>query len=134
MPHSSPRTLRRNGPCSRWCNDVSEQVVQSPQEGQALNTRFIDGSPCVAVVVPAFRVRHILSVIRVGDEDSSMKTRGAGALFVSHVRNFAKRIFYHYYLRDLATASMEHYDIAAVPRRNLHLAMRAVAQRLQGHV
>ncbi len=49
---------------------IPEPVVQSPQEGQALNTRFIDRSPRVAVVIPAFRVsRHILGVIRqIGEE------------------------------------------------------------------
>ena len=115
---------------------------------------------------------------RYGDETSSMKvTRVAAALFVNHIRNFAKRIFYNYYLRDVSIASIElplgllgvfagsalgayhwihsarlgvttpagtvmlatlplvaglqlllafiHYDIAAVPRRTLHLVMRA---------
>ena len=115
---------------------------------------------------------------RYGDEVSSMKvSRVAGALFVNHIRNFVKRIFYNYYLRDVSIASIElplgvlgvlagsllggyhwihsaklgittpagtvmlatlpllaglqlllafvHYDIAAVPRRTLHLAMRA---------
>ncbi|MEO5669526.1 MAG: glycosyltransferase family 2 protein [Ramlibacter sp.] len=114
---------------------------------------------------------------RYGDEVSSMKvSRVAGPLFVNHIRNFVKRIFYNYYLRDVSIASIElplgilgvlagallgsyhwihsaslgvttpagtvmlatlpllaglqlllafvHYDIAAVPRRTLHLAMR----------
>jgi dolichol-phosphate mannosyltransferase len=49
---------------------IPEQVVQLQQEGRALKTCFIDRSPRVAVVIPAFRVsRHILDVIRqIGEE------------------------------------------------------------------
>lgn len=114
---------------------------------------------------------------RYGDEVSSMKiSRIAGEFLVEHFRNFGKRIFYNYYLRDVSIASIElplgllgviggvslgiyhwvhsaqlgmttpagtvmlatfpllaglqlllafvHYDIAAVPRRPLHLAMQ----------
>jgi glycosyltransferase involved in cell wall biosynthesis len=119
---------------------------------------------------------------RYGDETSSMKVSSvAAALLVNHFRNFAKRIFYNYYLRDVSIASIElplgllgvlagsalgayhwihsaqlgvttpagtvmlatlplvaglqlllafiHYDIAAVPRRTLHLVMRTTRQR-----
>jgi dolichol-phosphate mannosyltransferase len=121
---------------------------------------------------------------RYGDEVSSMKIPTvAGALFVNHIRNFVKRIFYNYYLRDVSIASIElplglmgvlaglvlgsyhwihsarlgvatpagtvmlatlpllaglqlllafiHYDIAAVPRRTLHLAMGAPRSPLE---
>ncbi|MEO5672173.1 MAG: glycosyltransferase family 2 protein, partial [Ramlibacter sp.] len=45
---------------------------------------------------------------RYGDEVSNMKiSRVAGPLLVNHVRNFAKRIFYNYYLRDVSIASIE---------------------------
>ncbi|MEO7390774.1 MAG: glycosyltransferase family 2 protein [Ramlibacter sp.] len=113
-----------------------------------------------------------------GDEVSNLRiSRVAGPLFVNHLRNLVKRIFYNYYLRDVSIASIElplgligvvagclmggyhwihsaqlgvttpagtvmlatlpllaglqlllafiHYDIAAVPRRTLHLAMSA---------
>jgi len=115
---------------------------------------------------------------RYGDEVSSMNiSRVARKLLMKHVRNFGKRIFYNYYLRDVSIASIElplgllgviagtvlgiyhwvhsaslgvatpagtvmlatlpllaglqlllsfiHYDIGAVPRRTLHLAMGA---------
>lgn len=115
---------------------------------------------------------------RYGNEVSSMRiSRIAGPFFFAHLRNFGKRIFYNYYLRDVSIASIElplgllgvvtgvslgsyhwihsaqmgvttpagtvmlatlpllaglqlvlafiHYDIAAVPRRPMHLAMRA---------
>jgi dolichol-phosphate mannosyltransferase len=118
---------------------------------------------------------------RYGDEVSSMNiSRTASKLFVRHIRNFAKRIFYNYYLRDVSIASIElplgllgvvtgtllgsyhwirsadlgvattagtvmlatlpllaglqlllaffHYDIAAVPRRALHLSLRAAGR------
>jgi glycosyltransferase involved in cell wall biosynthesis len=118
---------------------------------------------------------------RYGDEVSSMNiSRTAGKLFVKHIRNFVKRIFYNYYLRDVSIASIElplgllgvvagsllgsyhwihsarlgvttpagtvmlatipllaglqlllafiHYDIAAVPRRTLHLSMGAAGR------
>jgi glycosyltransferase involved in cell wall biosynthesis len=45
---------------------------------------------------------------RYGDEVSSLKVhRIAGEFFLKHVRNFFKRIFYNYYLRDLSLASVE---------------------------
>ncbi|MCK5942632.1 MAG: glycosyltransferase family 2 protein [Planctomycetes bacterium] len=43
-----------------------------------------------------------------GDEVSNLKIRRiVGEFLVKHVRNFAKRIFYNYYLRDLSLASVE---------------------------
>ena len=43
-----------------------------------------------------------------GDEISNLKvSRVMGEFFVKHVRNFFKRIFYNYYLRDLSLASIE---------------------------
>jgi dolichol-phosphate mannosyltransferase len=132
-----------------------------------------------------FRLNTLRAVVwdvpmqaRYGDEVSNMKiSRVAGQFLVDHLRNFGKRIFYNYYLRDVSIASIElplgligvvtgvllgsyhwihsaqlgvttpagtvmlatlpllaglqlllafiHYDIAAVPRRPLHLAMRA---------
>lgn len=119
---------------------------------------------------------------RYGDEVSNLRiSRVAWQLFVGHVRNFCKRVFYNYYLRDVSIASIElplgllgvvagtligsyhwihsaslgvttpagtvmlatlpvlaglqlllafvHYDIAAVPRRPLHLSMRFAERR-----
>jgi dolichol-phosphate mannosyltransferase len=124
---------------------------------------------------------------RYGEEVSSMKiSQVAGPLLLDHLRNFGKRIFYNYYLRDVSIASIElplgilgvvagvllgsyhwihsaqlgvttpagtvmlatlpllaglqlllafiHYDIAAVPRRPLHLALRAGVQRSAGAI
>lgn len=43
-----------------------------------------------------------------GDEVSNMKiSKIVGEFLVKHVRNFAKRIFYNYYLRDVSLASIE---------------------------
>ncbi len=114
---------------------------------------------------------------RYGDEVSNLRvSRVAGEFFIKHIRNFFKRIFYNYYLRDVSIASLElpaglllvgfgsmlgayhwvrsaglgvvtpagtvmlatlpilaglqlllafvNYDIAAVPRKTLHLSMR----------
>lgn len=45
---------------------------------------------------------------RYGDEVSNLRiSRVAGAMLWNHVRNFAKRIFYNYYLRDVSIASIE---------------------------
>jgi glycosyltransferase involved in cell wall biosynthesis len=45
---------------------------------------------------------------RYGDEVSNLKiTKIAGMFFFKHVRNFFKRIFYNYYLRDMSLASIE---------------------------
>jgi glycosyltransferase involved in cell wall biosynthesis len=45
---------------------------------------------------------------KYGDEVSNLKiSRVAGEFFVKHVRNFCKRVFYNYYLRDLSLASLE---------------------------
>ncbi len=45
---------------------------------------------------------------KYGDEQSNLKiSRIAGEFFVKHVRNFFKRIFYNYFLRDLSLASIE---------------------------
>jgi dolichol-phosphate mannosyltransferase len=45
---------------------------------------------------------------RYGDEISSLRiSRVVGEFLLKHVRNFFKRIFYNYYLRDLSLASIE---------------------------
>lgn len=43
-----------------------------------------------------------------GDEVSNLKiSKIVGEFFAKHVRNFAKRVFYNYYLRDMSLASIE---------------------------
>ena len=43
-----------------------------------------------------------------GDEVSNLKiSKIVGEFLVKHVRNFSKRIFYNYYLRDMSLASIE---------------------------
>jgi dolichol-phosphate mannosyltransferase len=43
-----------------------------------------------------------------GDEVSNLRiSRIVGEFFVKHARNFMKRIFYNYYLRDMSLASIE---------------------------
>jgi hypothetical protein len=43
-----------------------------------------------------------------GDEVSNLKiSKIIGEFLVKHIRNFIKRIFYNYYLRDLSLASIE---------------------------
>lgn len=45
---------------------------------------------------------------KYGDEISNLKiSRVAGEFLLKHLRNFGKRIFYNYYLRDMALASIE---------------------------
>lgn len=43
-----------------------------------------------------------------GDEVSNLRiSKIVGEFFVKHLRNFSKRIFYNYYLRDMSLASIE---------------------------
>lgn len=45
---------------------------------------------------------------RYGDEQSNLRvSRVFGEFLVKHVRNFAKRVVYNYFLRDLSIASLE---------------------------
>ena len=45
---------------------------------------------------------------RYGDEVSSLRiSRIIGEFLIKHLRNFTKRIFYNYYLRDMSLASLE---------------------------
>jgi len=45
---------------------------------------------------------------KYGDEVSNLKiSRIVGEFLVKHLRNFGKRIFYNYYLRDMSLASIE---------------------------
>lgn len=45
---------------------------------------------------------------KYGDEVSNLKiSRVAGEFLLKHFRNFSKRIFYNYYLRDMSLASLE---------------------------
>jgi glycosyltransferase involved in cell wall biosynthesis len=45
---------------------------------------------------------------KYGDEISNLKiSKVIGEFFAKHVRNFLKRIFYNYYLRDMSLASIE---------------------------
>jgi glycosyltransferase involved in cell wall biosynthesis len=62
-----------------------------------------------------FRLNTLRAVVvdvpmeaRYGDEVSNLKiSRIIGEFFAKHVRNFSKRIFYNYYLRDMSLASIE---------------------------
>lgn len=45
---------------------------------------------------------------KYGDEVSNLRiSKIVGEFFVKHLRNFSKRIFYNYYLRDMSLASIE---------------------------
>lgn len=45
---------------------------------------------------------------KYGDEVSNLKiSKIVGEFFLKHIRNFGKRIFYNYYLRDMSLASIE---------------------------
>jgi dolichol-phosphate mannosyltransferase len=62
-----------------------------------------------------FRLNTLRAVVvdvpmdaRYADEVSNLKiSQIAGEFLVKHVRNFGKRLFYNYYLRDLSVASLE---------------------------
>ena len=62
-----------------------------------------------------FRLNTLRAVVldvpmhaQYGDEISNLKvSRVVGEFLVKHLRNFGKRIFYNYYLRDMSLASLE---------------------------
>lgn len=62
-----------------------------------------------------FRLNTIRAVVvdvpmdaKYGDEVSNLKiSKIAGEFLLKHLRNFGKRIFYNYYLRDMSLASFE---------------------------
>lgn len=62
-----------------------------------------------------FRLNTLRAVVvdipmdaKYGDEVSSLKiSKVVGEFLVKHARNFIKRVFYNYYLRDLSLASIE---------------------------
>ncbi|QKV51753.1 glycosyltransferase family 2 protein [Comamonas antarctica] len=62
-----------------------------------------------------FRLNTLRAVVvdipmdaKYGDEVSNLKiSKIAGEFLVKHLRNFFKRIFYNYYLRDMSLASLE---------------------------
>jgi len=62
-----------------------------------------------------FRLNTLRAVVvdvpmaaRYGDEVSNLKiSRTVGEFLIKHMRNFSKRIFYNYYLRDMSLASIE---------------------------
>ncbi|HJH20829.1 glycosyltransferase family 2 protein [Pseudomonas sp. FP215] len=62
-----------------------------------------------------FRLNTVRAVVvdmpmeaKYEDEESNLKiSKIVGEFFVKHVRNFGKRIFYNYYLRDMSLASLE---------------------------
>nr|WP_246174000.1 glycosyltransferase family 2 protein [Paraburkholderia hayleyella] len=62
-----------------------------------------------------FRLNTLRAVVidvpmeaKYGNEVSNLKiSRIAGEFFAKHMRNFFKRIFYNYYLRDMSLASIE---------------------------
>lgn len=62
-----------------------------------------------------FRLNTLRAVVvdipmdaKYGDEVSNLKvSQVVGEFFTKHVRNFSKRIFYNYYLRDMSVASLE---------------------------
>lgn len=62
-----------------------------------------------------FRLNTLRAVVvdipmdaQYGNEVSNLKVSNIiGAFFIMHMRNFVKRIFYNYYLRDMSLASIE---------------------------
>lgn len=62
-----------------------------------------------------FRLNTLRAVVvdvpidaQYGDEVSNLKiSKIIGEFLIKHVRNFAKRVFYNYYLRDMSLASLE---------------------------
>jgi glycosyltransferase involved in cell wall biosynthesis len=62
-----------------------------------------------------FRLNTLRAVVvdipmdaKYGDEVSNLKiSKIVGEFFFKHIRNFLKRIFYNYYLRDMSLASLE---------------------------
>ena len=62
-----------------------------------------------------FRLNTLRAVVvdvpmdaKYGDEVSNLKiSKIIGEFFLKHVRNFSKRIFYNYYLRDMSLASIK---------------------------
>ncbi|WP_386077632.1 glycosyltransferase family 2 protein [Vreelandella sp. F11] len=62
-----------------------------------------------------FRLNTLRAVVidvpmeaKYGDEVSNLKiSKIVGEFFLKHVRNFSKRIFYNYFLRDMSLASIE---------------------------
>lgn len=62
-----------------------------------------------------FRLNTLRAVVvdipmdaKYGDEVSNLKiSKIVGEFFAKHVRNFTKRVFYNYYLRDMSLASIE---------------------------
>lgn len=62
-----------------------------------------------------FRLNTLRAVVvdvpmdaKYGDEVSNLKiSKIIGEFFAKHLRNFSKRIFYNYYLRDMSLASVE---------------------------
>jgi len=62
-----------------------------------------------------FRLNTLRAVVvdvpmeaKYGDEVSNLKiSKIVGEFFAKHIRNFFKRIFYNYYLRDMSLASIE---------------------------
>ncbi len=62
-----------------------------------------------------FRLNTLRAVVvdvpmaaQYGDEVSNLQiSKIVGEFFIKHVRNFLKRIFYNYYLRDMSIASIE---------------------------
>lgn len=62
-----------------------------------------------------FRLNTLRAVVvdipmyaKYGDELSGLKiSKIVGEFFLKHLRNFSKRIFYNYYLRDMSLASIE---------------------------
>ncbi|MNF74999.1 hypothetical protein D3C84_570490 [compost metagenome] len=62
-----------------------------------------------------FRLNTLRAVVidipmdaKYGDEESNLKiSKIVGEFLVKHVRNFSKRIFYNYYLRNMSLASIE---------------------------
>lgn len=62
-----------------------------------------------------FRLNTLRAVVvdvpmdaKYGDEVSNLKiSKVAGEFLIKHIRNFGKRIFYNYYLRDMSIASLE---------------------------
>ena len=62
-----------------------------------------------------FRLNTLRAVVvdvpmdaKYGDEESNLKiSKIVGEFLLKHIRNFSKRIFYNYYLRDMSLASIE---------------------------
>ncbi|WP_051273485.1 glycosyltransferase family 2 protein [Desulfotruncus alcoholivorax] len=87
---------------------IHTEIVRRLPFGKISNRYFFETDMLFRLNTLRAMVVDVPMDAKYGDEVSNLKiSKIIGEFFIKHIRNFVKRLFYNYYLRDFSIASIE---------------------------